>query len=83
MATRRILDKNWYKDDLIRENPATLQRQQVELLAENLAESYQTRMTLERLLATMSVLVLELNGNQRAQLQNQAQNILNSNATSG
>jgi len=78
MATRRILDKNWYKDDLVQENPATLQRQQVELLAENLAESYQTRMTLERLLATMSVLVLELNTNQRAQLDNQAQIILNS-----
>lgn len=83
MATRRILDKNWYKYDLIHENPATLQRQQVELLAENLAESYQTRMTLERLLATMSVLVLELNSNERAQLQNQAQSILNSNQTSG
>lgn len=84
MATRRILDKNWYKDDLIHENPATLQRQEVELLAENLAESYQTRMTLERLLATMSVLVLELNGNERAQLQNQAHNILNpSQQTSG
>lgn len=79
MATRRILDKNWYKNDLIHENPATLQRQEVELLAENLAESYQIRMTLERLLATMSVLVLELNGNQRAQLQNQAQTILNPN----
>lgn len=75
MATRRILDKNWYKNDLIRENPATLQRQQVELLAENLAESYQTRMTLERLLATMSVLVLELNNQGRSQLIQQAQNI--------
>jgi hypothetical protein len=77
MATRRILDKNWYKNDLIHENPATLQRQQVELLAENLAESYQTRMTLERLLATMSVLVLELNNQGRAQLIQQAQNINN------
>jgi hypothetical protein len=84
MATRRILDKNWYKNDLIHENPATLQRQQVELLAENLAESYQTRMTLERLLATMSVLVLEFNGQVRTQLQTQAQNINNPNQqTSG
>ncbi|WP_342219712.1 hypothetical protein [Rickettsiella endosymbiont of Miltochrista miniata] len=83
MATRRILDKNWYKNDLINENPATLQRQQVELLAENLAESYQTRMTLERLLATMSVLVLELNNQGRAQLIQQAQNINNPNPTSG
>ena len=83
MATRRILDKNWYRNDLIHENPATLQRQEVELLAENLAESYQTRMTLERLLATMSVLVLELNGQERAQLQNQAQSINNPNQTTG
>ncbi|MFZ0219723.1 MAG: hypothetical protein WAL30_05920 [Candidatus Aquirickettsiella sp.] len=74
MATRRILDKTWYKD-LIQANPATLQRQQVELLAENLSESYQTRMTLERLLATMSVLVLEFNGQVRTQLQSQMQNI--------
>ena len=79
MATRRILDKNWYKNDLLNENPATLQRQQVELLAENLAESYQTRMTLERLLATMSVLVLELNGQARTQLEHQVQSINNPN----
>lgn len=83
MATRRILDKNWYKNDLIQENPATLQRQQVELLAENLAESYHTRMTLERLLATMSVLVLELNNQGRSQLIQQEQNINNPNPTSG
>lgn len=83
MATRRILDKDWYKNDLIHENPATLQRQQVELLAENLAESYQTRMTLERLLATMSVLVLELNNQGRSQLIQQAQSINNPNQTSG
>jgi hypothetical protein len=79
MATRRILDENWYKNDLIKENPATLQRQQIELLAENLAESYQTRMTLERLLATMSVLVLELNGQARTQLEHQVQIINNPN----
>lgn len=84
MATRRILDKNWYKNDLINENPATLQRQQVELLAENLAESYQTRMTLERLLATMSVLVLEINNSQgRIALEKQVQNINNTNQTAG
>lgn len=84
MATRRILDKNWYKNDLINENPATLQRQQVELLAENLAESYQTRMTLERLLATMSVLVLEINNSQgRIALEKQVQTINNPNPTSG
>lgn len=82
MTTRRILDNNWYTD-LIQENPATLQRQQVLLLAENLAESYQTRMTLERLLATMSVLVLEFNGQVRTQLQNQIQNINSSTQTSG
>lgn len=76
MATRRILDKSWY-DNLIKENPATLQREQVQLLAENLAESYRTRMTTERLLATMSVLVLELNQQIRVQLQNQIQNINN------
>ncbi|MGC1854739.1 MAG: hypothetical protein WA659_05130 [Candidatus Aquirickettsiella sp.] len=84
MTTRRILDKNWYKNDLINENPATLQRQQVELLAENLAESYQTRMTLERLLATMSVLVLEINNSQgRIALEKQIQNINNTSQTSG
>lgn len=84
MATRRILNKNWYKNDLIQENPTTLQRQQVELLAENLSESYHTRMTLERLLATMSVLVLELNNQGRTKLIQQAQNIINPNSpTSG
>jgi peptidoglycan hydrolase-like protein with peptidoglycan-binding domain len=76
MATRRILDRNWYTG-LLTDNPATLQRDQVELLAENLAESHQTRMTLERLLATMSVLVLEINQQMRTQLQNQIQNINN------
>lgn len=76
MATRRILDKSWY-DNLIKENPATLQREQVQLLAENLAESYRTRMTTERLLATMSVLVLELNQQIRVQLQNQIQTMNN------
>lgn len=83
MTTRRILDKNWYKNDLINENPATLQRQQVELLAENLSESYQIRMTLERLLATMSVLVLEFNGQIRTQLQTQIQSINNPQQASG
>lgn len=77
MTTRRILNKDWY-NNLINENPATLQREQVQLLAENLAESYQTRMTTERLLATMSVLVLELNQQIRTQLQNQIQTINNS-----
>jgi hypothetical protein len=74
MATRRILDKKWY-DHLIKENPATLQREQTQLLAENLAQSYQMRMTLERLLATMSVLVLELNAQTRGQLQGQIEKI--------
>lgn len=83
MTTRRILDKNWYKNDLINENPATLQRQQVELLAENLAESYQIRMTLERLLATMSVLILEFNGQVRTQLQTQIESINNPPKTAG
>lgn len=84
MATHRILDKNWYKHDLLNENPATLQRQQVELLAENLAESYQTRMTLERLLATMSVLVLEINSSQgRIALEKQVQTINNTSQTAG
>ena len=76
MTTRRILDKNWY-NGLIKDNPATLQREQTELLAEILAESHQSRMTSERLLATMSVLVLELNQQIRNQLQNQIQNISN------
>lgn len=74
MATRRILDDKWYAN-LIKENPATLQREQTQLLAENLAQSYQTRMTLERLLATMSVLVLELNAQTRGQLQGQVEKI--------
>lgn len=82
MTTRRIIDQNWHKG-LLKENPATLQREQTELLAENLAESYQTRMTLERLLATMSVLVLEFNAQIRTQLQNQIQNINNPAQNSG
>ncbi|MDQ8039609.1 MAG: hypothetical protein REH83_04305 [Rickettsiella sp.] len=82
MATRRIIDKNWHKG-LLDENPAALQREQTQLLAENLAESYQTRMTLERLLATMSVLVLEFNAQIRTQLQNQIQNINNPAQNSG
>lgn len=76
MATRRITDKNWNLN-LIKENPATLQREQTQLMAESLAETYQTRMTLERLLATMSVLVLEINQQIRTQLQGQIQNITN------
>jgi len=76
MATRRILDQDWNLN-LIKENPTTLQREQVQLMAENLAETYQTRMTLERLLATMSVLVLDLNQQIRTQLQLQIQNITN------
>lgn len=82
MATRRILSTDWHTN-LISETPATLQREEVELLAENLAESYQTRMTLERLLATMSVLVLELNSQGKAQLIQQAERINNPNQTSG
>lgn len=82
MTTRRIIDKSWYKS-LINENPATLQREQTQLMAENLAESYQTRMTLERLLATMSVLVLEFNAQIRTQLQNQIQTINNPTQNSG
>ncbi|MES2998774.1 MAG: hypothetical protein V4700_05595 [Pseudomonadota bacterium] len=76
MTTRRILDKDWNLN-LTKENPATLQREQVQLMAENLAETYQTRMTLERLLATMSVLVLEFNQQIRIPLQIQIQNISN------
>ncbi len=82
MTTRRIIDKSWY-EGLINENPATLQREQTQLMAENLAESYQTRMTLERLLATMSVLVLEFNAQIRTQLQNQIQSINNPAQNSG
>lgn len=74
MATRRILDNDWYLN-LQKENPVTLQREQTQLLAENLAQSYQMRMTLERLLATMSVLVLELNAQTRGQLQGQIEKI--------
>lgn len=70
MATHRISNPQWYSN-LVQENPATLQREQVQLLAENLAESYKTRMTMERLLATMSVLVLELNLQIRGQVTNQ------------
>ena len=76
MATRRILNEQWPLQ-LINENPATLLREQVQLAAENLAETYQTRMTLERLLATMSVLVLELNQQARGQLATQIQQLNN------
>lgn len=76
MATRRTIDKNWHTG-LLKDNPASLQREQIELLAENLAENYQARMTSERLLATMSVLVLELNQQIRTQIQNQIQTISN------
>jgi hypothetical protein len=76
MATRRIIDKNWHIG-LLQDNPASLQREQIELLAENLAENYQARMTAERLLATMSVLVLELNQQIRTQIQSQVQTITN------
>ena len=82
MATHRILDKSWY-NGLLNDNPASLQREQIELLAEILAESHQTRMTSERLLATMSVLVIELNQQIRTQLQSQIQNISNPPQTSG
>jgi len=80
MATRRILDKNW-NAGLLTENPATLEREKVLLAAETLAEAFQTRMTLERLQLTMSLLLLTLNQQARVQLQNQAQSLSNPSAS--
>ena len=57
MATRRITDPQWVAS-LTKDTPAALLRQIVILMAENLAESYNNRLTSERLLATMSILDL-------------------------
>ncbi len=73
MATRRITDENWYKS-LLSDNPAALQREQITLLAEASSEIYNLRATSERILATMSVLTLQLNQQTRGQLINQLKN---------
>lgn len=58
MATRRITNQGWVAS-LSNDGPAALMRQMVILLAENLTESYNNHMDLERLNATMTALELE------------------------
>lgn len=58
MATRRITDPTWVAS-LSQDSPAALLRQIAILLAENLAESYNSRLATERLTATLSILSLQ------------------------
>lgn len=76
MATRRMTDEKWHTN-LSQDNPAALQRQQVQLLSEILAETYQLRVTSERILATMSILTMQLSQTMRGQLQGQLSVITN------
>jgi hypothetical protein len=76
MATRRMTDEKWHTN-LSQDNPAALQRQQVQLLSEILAETYQLRVTSERILATMSILTMQLSQTMRGQLQGQLSTITN------
>lgn len=82
MANRRLADPQWYLN-LSGDSPAALQRQMVILLAENLAEQYKVRMSLERLNATMSMLLLQQTYTQRALLQSQVPSFTSSSTTSG
>jgi len=74
MATRRITDLNWYKS-LYSDTPAALQRQMLVLLAQNLAETYQMRMTLERVLATQTLQLLQQNILLRQELELRAKEV--------
>lgn len=76
MATRRITDLNWYKS-LYSDTPAALQRQMLVLLAENLAETYQMRMTLERILATQTLQLLQQNMALRQQVEGRVKGVGN------
>lgn len=69
MATRRITDPRWYAS-LVNDTPASLQRQQIMLMAENLAEAHKTRLAIERLNATMSVMILQFSSQNRTVLKN-------------
>lgn len=77
MATRRITNQGWVAS-LSNDGPAALMRQMVILLAENLTESYNNHMALERLNATMTALELE----QAAALRTAVQNDINTVRTS-
>lgn len=68
MATRRITNPNWYTT-LTQDNPTMLQRQLVILQAENLAETYRLRMAIDRLNATMSVMMMQAAYNAQIQIQ--------------
>ena len=76
MATRRITDENWY-ESLAKDNPAALQRQMIVLQAENLAELYHLRMTMERLLTTQSAMLLQNNLQAQTILQEKVKAIQN------
>lgn len=76
MATRRITDEKWY-ESLAKDNPAALQRHMIVLQAENLAELYHLRMTMERLLATQSAMLLQNNLQTQSMLQEKIKAIRN------
>jgi hypothetical protein len=59
-ATYRAQDPQW-KENLKHADTLALQREQLALMADQLAETHAMRMTLERLLATSSVSLLQVN----------------------
>lgn len=76
MATRRITDPDWV-NSLAQDSPAALMRQMVILLAENLAELYNNRMTSERMTATLTAMELGQAANLRIQLEQDINTINN------
>ena len=60
MATRRYYDNNWNSDIQKYDNPAELQRQQIYLMRDLLYVEYQRQLLDERVLATLSLIQLNL-----------------------
>ncbi len=74
-ATYRVNDPEW-KSQLKQVDAITLQRQMLELMADQLAETHQTRLTLERLLATSSVSLLQVNALLRTVIKEQENQVV-------
>lgn len=81
MATHRLTEMGTDKDgkevpkwlfELMKDNTAMLQRQMLILQAENLAETHRLRMSIDRLTATTSMMMLQNSYNMRQQLESVA-----------
>lgn len=76
MATRRISDPNWVAS-LANDSPAALLRQIVVLLAENLFETYNNRLTNERVLSSLTAIQLQQTANLRTLIEQDANKVTN------